>query len=206
VDYVGLTREPAWKALVSEIAGTDPSALATREERLAYWINVYNIFAIDLIVKNYPVKSIKDVGSFFRPVWRRDAGTIAGRAYTLDEIEHDILRPMGEPRIHAAIVCASVSCPNLRREPFEAKRLSAQLDDSLRAWLARPEKGLRVVEDDGILWLSPIFKWFDEDFESDGGVVAFVTPYAPKEARRWLTIREGNVELEYFDYDWGLNE
>lgn len=206
VDYRGLAKEPGWKTLVSELGRTDPATLRTRDERLAYWINVYNVFAIDLILQNYPLESIKDIGSFFRPVWGHDAGTIGGRVYSLGEIEHEIIQPMGEARIHAAIVCASISCPNLRREPFEATRLSAQLDDSLRAWLARPEKGLRVEAERGVLRLSPIFDWFEEDFESQGGVLAVVTAYAPDDARRWLMGRKGDVELEYFDYDWALNE
>jgi len=206
VDYRGLAKEAGWKTLVAELAATDPTRLQTRDERLAYWINVYNVFAIDLVLQSYPLESIKDIGSFFRPVWGRDAGTIGGKAYALGEIEDEIIRPMGEARIHAAIVCASVSCPNLRREPFEAARLSAQLDDSLRAWLARPEKGLRLDAERGVLWLSPIFEWFEEDFESQGGVLAFVTAYAPGEARRQLMERQADVALEYFDYDWGLNE
>jgi hypothetical protein len=206
VDYRGLGAEPAWKALIAEVGRTDPNALRSRDERLVYWINVYNIFAIDLILAHYPVASIRDIGSFFRPVWKRDAGRIGGRAYSLNEIEHEILRPMGEPRIHAAIVCASISCPDLRREPFDGKRLHAQLDDSLRAWLARPEKGLRVDAKRGVLWLSPVFDWFEDDFESQGGVIASITPHAPDAARRWLMEREVPPEVEYFDYDWSLNE
>jgi hypothetical protein len=88
--------------------------------------------------RHYPIDSIRSIGSFFSPVWKKTAGEIGGRSYTLYEIEHEILRPMGEPRIHAAIVCASLSCPPLRREPYRAAELEAQLEDNVRRWLADP--------------------------------------------------------------------
>jgi len=119
VDYPGLLKEARWKQLVGQLASVDPAALETRSQRLAFWINAYNILAIDLVLGRYPVASIRDIGSFFSPVWKAEAGRIGGKARSLAEIEHEILRPLGEPRIHAAIVCASVSCPDLRREPFE---------------------------------------------------------------------------------------
>jgi hypothetical protein len=87
-------------------------------------------------VRHPGIASIRDIGSLLRPVWNREAGRVGRRARSLGEIEHEILRPLGDPRIHGAIVCASVSCPPLRREPFAAARLDAQLDDQMRRWLA----------------------------------------------------------------------
>jgi len=207
VDYRALRSEPRWARLIGALRSRDPGDLASRDARLAFWINAYNIFAIDLVLQNYPVSSIRDVGSFIRPVWGRHAGEIGGRAYTLGEIEHEILRPLGDPRIHGAIVCASISCPDLLREPYVTSRISAQLDRSMQSWLAHSDKGFRLDEQKRIIHLSPIFDWFEEDFESQGGVLAFLTVYAPPEKRRWLSSHSRpEVTLEYMDYDWGLNE
>lgn len=205
VDYAGLRREPEWKSLIAELAAVDPAALTERDAILAFWINTYNIFAIDLIVRNPPVESIKDLGSFFSPVWKKEAGRLAGRPYTLDEIEHGILRKLGEPRIHGAIVCASISCPNLRREPYVAARIDAQLADNMRAWLARPEKGLAIDRATNSVRISPIFDWFEADFAVRGGVMAVVTRYAPASDRAWLVEHGAGARVGYFEYDWRLN-
>lgn len=206
VDYRALKRDPEWNAMLAQLGSINPQSLSSRESRLAFWINAYNVLAIDTVLRSYPVDSIKDVGSLFRPVWKREAGRIHGRGYTLDEIEHEILRPMHEPRIHAAIVCASISCPNLLREPYEADRLEDQLDDSVRAWLRRPEKGLLLDRMEDSVRLSPLFEWFEKDFGGRSGVLAFVARYADSEDGSWLRARGDGVAIEYFDYDWGLNE
>lgn len=109
--------------------------LSSREKKLAFYINSYNILALKMVVDHWPLKSIKDIGSLFRPVWGKVAGTISGKLVSLDDIENDIIRPMGEPRIHLAIVCASVSCPDLRTEPYTAKKLDSQLDEQVRLFL-----------------------------------------------------------------------
>jgi hypothetical protein len=206
VDYSRLRTDPAWKAMLAELRTVDPAGLKTREEQLAFWINTYNILAIDLVLNHYPVESIKDIGSLFRSVWKVEAGRIAGRDYSLDEIEHQIIRPMHEPRIHAAIVCASISCPNLLREPYVAERLDEQLDASFRAWLMRPEKGLLVDRVGSALRISPIFEWFEDDFGGRAEVLVFVARYAPRADAAWIREQGFDVKVDYFDYDWRLNE
>ncbi len=206
VDYAGLGASSDWKRLVDSLASVDPASLGTRRETLAFWINAYNILAIDLVVRSYPVDGIKDIGSLLFPVWKREAGRVGGEAVTLHQIEHEILRPLGDPRIHGAIVCASLSCPALRREPFTAERLDAQLDDTLRRWLADPRKGLAVDRSAGAVTLSKIFDWFDEDFADDGGTLAFAARYAPPEDRAWLEQNGARATVRYFDYDWSLND
>jgi hypothetical protein len=206
VDYAGLRAEARWPALLAGLAAAEPPPEARRAERLAFWIDAYNVLAIDVVVKHYPVASIRDVGSLLRPVWGRPAGTVGGRTVSLGEIEHEILRPMGEPRIHAAIVCASTSCPSLRREAFRGSRLDAQLEDALRAFLADPRKGSRLDARAGVLYLSPIFDWFAEDFEPFGGVRAYLAPRLPAEAARALAERGDALRLRYLDYDWALND
>ncbi len=204
VDYRALGRSDEWRQLVAELARFDPSGLTSRDEKIAFYSNAYNILAIDIVLQNYPVDSIRDIGSFFTPVWNHTAGQIGGRDVTLNEIEHEILRPMGEPRIHMAIVCASTSCPSLNREPFDPTRLDAQLDEVSAAFAANQAKGVRP-RGGNRLELSSIFKWFAEDFEELGGVIAFIEQHGPPEVRRWLADHP-NPTLVYFDYDWSLNE
>ncbi len=206
VDYAALARSPDWMRLVSNLSRSLPDRLSSREERLAYWINVYNIFAIDLVARNLPLQSIRDIGNFLKPIWVREAGRIGGRAYSLHQIEHEILRPMGDPRIHAAIACASVSCPALRREPWTAERVGVQLDEAMRSWLADPEKGLSLEPAADTVMLSRIFSWFEDDFEPVGGLAATIEKYGPPQAVEFVRERGSRVEFDYFDYDWNLND
>lgn len=209
VDYAALGRDPDWRRLVGGLAAApEPAAGAPRAERLAYWINVYNVLAIDVVVRAWPLRSIRDAGSLLRPVWKREAGRVGGRAVTLDEIEHAILRPLGDPRIHAAIVCASTSCPSLAREPFRAERVDAQLDAAARAFVADRGKGVRL-EGAG-LRLSRIFEWFGPDFASQqaqgrSGVLGFVRRHADAELAAAIDRLGDDPPLAYFDYDWSLN-
>jgi hypothetical protein len=206
VDYAALRVSADWRALVASLSASRPPPLTERSEALAFWINAYNLLAIDLVVEGKPAASIRDLGSLLRPVWKREAGRIGGKAVTLDEIEHEILRKQGEPRIHAAIVCASVSCPSLAREPFRPASLDAQLDAALRGFLADPRKGARLDAERARLTLSPIFDWFEEDFAAAGGVLGFVRPHLPEATRRSLDTQADRVELDWFDYDWALND
>jgi hypothetical protein len=205
VDYEGLRSNPHWAEILRSLETSDPSTLRTRNDRLAFWSNAYNILAIDLVVTHAPRRSIRDIGSFFSPVWKKTAGTIGGKPYSLDDIEHDIVRPMGEPRTHVALICASQSCPPLLREPWRGDDLDAQLDAQLRVWLRNPDKGLRLHRERKTLYLSSIFEWFGEDFEARGGVLDFVTAHAPEEDAAWLREHGDEVRIRYLDYDWNLN-
>jgi hypothetical protein len=206
VDYTALRSSADWQRVVASLASSDPSRLATREARLSFWINAYNVLAIDVVLAGYPLDSIKDRGGFLRPVWRIDAGRVGGRTLSLHEIEHEILRPLGDPRIHAAIVCASTSCPSLQREPFRAADVDTQLDASLRRFLADPRKGLAVDRGAQRIRLSRIFDWFAEDFGGADAVVESITPFAPERERAWLEEHGRNARVSFFDYDWRLND
>lgn len=196
VDYSRIKTDPAFARAYAHIADFPPAKLTRREERLAFYINAYNLLAIKTVVDHWPVKSIKEVGSLLSPVWKRPAGQVAGKTVTLDEIEHQVLRKLGEPRIHLAIVCASLSCPDLRSEPYTAARLDAQLDAAVRNFLTNPTKGLRV--DPGHVRVSKIFDWFEDDFRPKGGVDAFIRTY-----RRDLP--PGQAVTPDLPYDWSLN-
>ena len=170
--------------------------LANREEKLAFYINAYNILALKMVADHWPTESIKDAGGLFSPVWDKPAGMLHGKTVTLGDVEHKILRPMGEPRIHLAIVCASVSCPDLRDEPFTAARLSDQLDDQTQRFLNNQGKGLKIEEK--VILVSRIFDWFEEDFEVYGGVPAFIKRYR-------TDLPDLKIKKAGISYDWAVN-
>ena len=177
VNYTALKEDTAFTQVVKQIAEFTPGQLEGKQEKLAFYINAYNILAIKTVVENWPLESIKDVGSFLKSVWKQEAGTIGGQPVSLDEIEHEVLRPMGDPRIHMAIVCASVSCPDLRTEPFTAEKIDEQLDDQARKFLSNPQKGL-IVEGNKAR-TSKIFDWFAKDFDKAyGSVRMFIALYS----------------------------
>jgi len=204
ISYKSLQRDPGFKKVVDQLKTASLEDLKTPEEKLAFWINVYNVLAAKVVVDNYPVKSIKDVGSIFKSVWKRPAGVVAGEERTLNDVEHEILRKMGDPRIHVAIVCASVSCPDIRKEAYIAERLDEQLDDQMRKFLENSGKGLKLDAKKKRIYLSSIFKWFKEDFDPKGGVISFISQYvSPSRKKNFLAFRKN---LKYLDYDWDLNK
>lgn len=205
VNYRSLKTSPDWKRLAAQVRAAKPSRLA-RNDELAYWINAYNILTIDLILEHYPVESIRELGSFFSPVWDKTVATIEGREISLGFIEHEILRKLDEPRIHAAIVCASTSCPPLARTPFRSDTLDANLTAAMRAWLESPKKGIAIDRANRRVRLSPIFDWFEEDFASRGGVLTAITAYVSSEDAEWLRTVGPSAQIRYFDYDWTLND
>ncbi|MFP8882132.1 MAG: DUF547 domain-containing protein [Myxococcota bacterium] len=205
VDYRGLRMSADWSKLVESLEASELSRLRSTAQKKAFWINAYNILAIDRVVHGEPEHSIRDLGSLFRSVWKQPAGTIDGRPVTLHQIEHEIRRPMGDPRIHAAIVCASTSCPSLLREPWTAEQLEDQFDRSLRRWLADPDKGVSIDRASNTVRLSRIFKWFRGDFDPSGGVTHFVAGYLTESDARWLRAHADTVDIDYLDYDWTLN-
>lgn len=195
VDYAALKADPRFAAVVEMVQAWPLAQLATPQERLAFHINAYNILALQTVAAHWPLDSIKDVGHLLKPVWKRPAGKLDGQTVSLDDIEHGILRKLGEPRMHLAIVCASVSCPDLRAEPYTAARLDAQLDDQATKFLANDGKGLRL--DGDTAHVSKIFDWFGGDFDQVGGVDAFL--------RKYHALPEG-VDLQAdIDYDWSVN-
>jgi len=196
VDYPAIRHDPRFGDAIRQIAGFHLQQLRSREERMSFYINAYNLLAIKIVTDHWPVDSIKDAGSLFTTVWKKPAGTVGGQAVTLDQIEHHILRPMGDPRIHMAIVCASVSCPDLRPEAYTAAHLDAQLNDQARRFLANPGKGLRL--ESRHIRLSRIFNWFETDFRVYGGVRQFILKF-----RADLPT---NYEIEPdLHYNWSLN-
>jgi hypothetical protein len=195
VDYSALKKSGQLEAAYQVIKAFPATMLASKEEKLAFYINTYNILALKMVLDHWPVDSIKDVGNLLSPVWKKTAGVIGGQEVSLDAIENEVLRPMGEPRIHFAIVCASVSCPDLRTEPYTSEKLNAQLDDQAKSFLNNAKKGLN---DDGkVIHVSKIFDWFGKDFKAAGGVEAFI-----RQHHNGLSKAPIQADIEY---DWDIN-
>jgi len=206
VDYAALRADHAaldrYRAQLAAVA-----LPADRPAKLALFINAYNAQTLALVINTlpadpavWPTWSIKDAGSTFTSVWKAYSFVIAGRRYTLDELEHTVLRPLGEPRIHVAINCASKSCPPLAAQPYLVATLDAQLEATARAFAADPYH-LRLEK--GVLRINPILDWFGEDFTANGGVRAFLSARVP--TGPIADYLAGSKPLKFFDYDWKLN-
>ncbi|OGW87484.1 MAG: hypothetical protein A3A81_03885 [Omnitrophica bacterium RIFCSPLOWO2_01_FULL_45_10b] len=184
----------------------------TKNQKIAFWLNAYNVGAILSVVQFYPLKKGLSWKALAFPensiqqipdVWDRPVFVMLGEKTSLGGIEHEILRKQfKEPRIHFALVCASIGCPVLREEPYSAELLDQQLDDQVRQFLTTPEK-FRYDKTKNILYLSPIFKWFRKDFEQTGGIVQFIKKYVPESIVGAIS---GNSKIEWLSYDWSLNE
>jgi hypothetical protein len=198
------------KGYVLGLAALKPSQMR-REEAFAYWANLYNAITLQVILENYPVKSIKDIKStgtslfdvkaFFGP-WRTKRVTVEGKELSLDDIEHSIMRPtFKDPRVHYAVNCASIGCPNLKRTPWSAETLEADLEAGAKAFVNHP-RGV-TANADGSLTVSSIYTWFKEDFGgSDDGVIAHLRRYAGPELAETL---KGSPRISGNEYDWSLN-
>ena len=177
----------------------------TKPQKIAFLLNAYNAFTIKLILDNYPVASIRKIGGLFTKPWAIEFFSLLGGAIkALDPIEHKWLRPIYKDyRIHAAVNCASVSCPPLRHEAYSGTRLEAQLNEQMTLWLADATRN-RYDSATGAFHLSKIFDWYASDFDEwGGGVRAVVTKFGPEAAK---TAYAKKVDVDFLDYDWDLNE
>jgi len=205
VDYQAMKKtESRLDEYLAILDATDPEQLP-EVERLAFYINAYNAYTVKLILVNFedgkPVKSIRDIGGFFSGPWDIKLCRIGGKVYTLDNIEHDIIRPtFKEPRVHFAVNCASQSCPPLISEAYVGSRLEDQLQANTIAFINNAEFN-RL--DGSTLYVSKIFKWFSEDFNDD--VVSFFRKYAQGDLQSSLPEGGSDISVKYLDYDWSLN-
>ena len=215
VDYKGFAADrEALSAMLARWSTVTPAAFAafTRPQQMAFLINAYNGFTVELILTQYPnLKSIKDLGSVIQSPWKKKFFRLLGEDRHLDWIEHEQLRPKYKDwRVHAGVNCASIGCPALRPEAFTAASLDAQLDDGMARFMSDRTRN-RYVE--GRAELNEIFKWFIEDFQQGHRGIRkladLVLRYAdelgvPMTDRQ--PIRNGEVRVRYLDYDWSLND
>jgi hypothetical protein len=190
---------------IGSLAATTVTQLS-RPEQMAYWINLYNALTVQVILDHYPVDSIREINLsralFARGPWQAKLVIIEGEEVSLDDIEHRILRPIWrDPRIHYAVNCASIGCPDLQPEAFTASRLEEMLNAAAAAYVNHP-RGVSLAGNR--LTLSSIYDWFDEDFGgNEEGVIEHLTRYAEPGLARALRSFSGRIR---YDYDWSLNE
>ena len=204
MDYKGFIREkPKLESYLKLLSENAPDRSKwSKNEQLAYWINVYNAYTVKLIVDFYPTKSIRDLGPrikipLIKDVWHYKFFKIAGVDMSLDEVEHSILRKeFEEPRIHFAINCASVSCPPLLNEAFVASNLENQLMRVTTTFVNDPSRNKISSQS---AQLSSIFSWFKGDFTKKGTLIEFLNRYSKVKI-------SPNARISFLDYNWNLNE
>ena len=204
VNYAGLKSDPGTlESYLDLLAVKAPSDKATFRTGLAFWINAYNALTIKGVLDHYPTTSVRKI-KLFGGFFSRIKFQVGGRSYTLDNIEHDIIRyEFGDPRIHFALVCASIGCPILENRAFVSETLEKQLDNATAKFINNPEK-VRLDRENGVLYLSQIFEWYAEDFEdTHNSVIDFIANYLPETDAAFLKREE--VQLQYLEYDWRLN-
>lgn len=217
IDYTGIQKQRAeLQDYLARLADVEPQQFSAwpEPERLAFLINAYNAWTVELILDEYPdIESIRDIGGWFGSPWKQAIAPLLGKKRTLDEIEHDMIRGSGEfdePRIHFAVNCASIGCPALRNEAYIADDLEEQLEAQTQAFLGDPS---RNAWRDDALYVSPIFKWYREDFEAGWrGTHSLAEFLARYDAALGLSqdqkqaLLDGKATIRYTDYDWRLND
>lgn len=203
VDYDGLKEERAvLKNYLSLLSKNPPKATWSEHEKLAFWINAYNAFTLDLILTHHPVESIRDIGPLIRipfisSAWDINFIQIGDQMYDLNELEHGIIRKQfEEPRIHFALVCAAKSCPKLLKGAYLPEKLESQLTQATVDFLADPTKNEFKSPEE--IALSKIFSWYGGDFTSQGSLIGFLNAYGP-------TSLTEEAKITWKAYDWSLN-
>ena len=198
VDYARWKADAGDRARLSRDLGglSRPGGPPGDREKIAILINAYNAFIIETVLDHEPVEGIRSIPAAFTSETHR----FGGESYSLDEIEHTAVRLGGYP-VHAAMVCASKSCPPLDRRAFRAEDLSEHEDERMRAWMARADL-YQFDPDHNVARLPRYYDWYRADFEA-AGIPAVLSRFAPPRYREWL--RAGKFRMEYLPYDWRLN-
>jgi len=210
VDYAGLAGagRPGLEAFMNTLATTDPSGWS-EPRQIAFWINAYNAATVYQVVERYPLDSVRDVGAlfgllggFFKQPYR-----IANEDRSVDNIEHDILRPtFNDARIHWTLVCASFGCPRLLRRPYVAADLEPLLTEVSFEFVANP-RALQIDDASKTLHVTSYFDWYGGDFEAEAGdIIDYILRYAPDEAAAWIRANHDAMRVRFMDYDWTLND
>jgi hypothetical protein len=204
VNYKGLGKERSkLKSYLKIIESNPPQKSWSKDEKLAYWINAYNAFTLELILNNYPVKSIKDIGAtikipFVNTPWDIKFIHIGDEEYDLNNLEHGIIRKeFNEPRIHFALVCAAVSCPKLQNRAYLPEKLDEQLTKAAKEFLSNTMKN--EFESADRASLSKLFNWYGGDFTKEMNLIEYINQYSKIKLNK-------QAEIDWMDYDWALNE
>lgn len=210
VNYQGLQRSTADRQMLQQylqsLSTVNPNQKASRQGQLAYWINAYNAVTVEGILQKYPTTSIRNhtaklVGY---NIWHDLKLHVGGQAYSLDFMEHKILRKMNEPRIHFAIVCASIGCPRLLNEAYTAQQLEQQLDTNTKDFFARSQN-FRYDAASRRFYISAILDWFGSDFgATKSDQLRTISPWLPTRAAQQAAA-SNSVSMKVLDYNWQLN-
>lgn len=214
VDYDGIAanREALQAYLDSLSAVTQPEFNTfSRNEKLAFLINAYNAFTVELILLENQPDSIRDIGNIFSSPWDKAFFSLLGESRTLDELEHELIRgnpTLMDPRIHFAVNCASIGCPALRASAYTGVQLDAQLEDGTRQFLSDKQRN-RYNDERDALEVSKIFDWYEDDFEDAAGSLShYLLQYSDTlgiPANRQKALDDGDMEVQFLPYDWSLN-
>lgn len=211
VDYDSLARDMRLGTYLTGLATVDPASLATEAERLAFWINAYNAYTLQVVLDHGTPTSIRDIVARGRDgrngnAWQTPVVRVGDRRYTLDEVEHDVIRErFDEPRVHFALICAARGCPPLRSEAYTGPRLDEQLESQGLKFLHGSAKGCRVDPSTATVWVSEIFEWYKADFgEDDAALGRFIAHYLPDSMERRV-LERGRFQLRVLPFDWTLN-
>jgi hypothetical protein len=212
VDYDAFARAPEFPRYLAALAAARPEALPEKE-RLALWINAYNAYTIQLINTHGERESIRNINKTLgvfagKGPWQEPIATVGGRTYTLDHVEHEIVRKQfKEPRIHFALVCAAIGCPPLRAEAYTGARLEQQLDEQAREFVLRAPEKNRVDVAGKTVYVSPIFvDWYRADFGgTDAAIGRYLAAYYPAGSPERRLLESGGFRLVTTDYSWLLN-
>eukprot|EP00527_Entomoneis_sp_CCMP2396_P009250 CAMPEP_0198138240 /NCGR_PEP_ID=MMETSP1443-20131203/1656_1 /TAXON_ID=186043 /ORGANISM="Entomoneis sp., Strain CCMP2396" /LENGTH=292 /DNA_ID=CAMNT_0043799935 /DNA_START=140 /DNA_END=1018 /DNA_ORIENTATION=+ len=209
LDYDAISKDEKFEKYLTQLKEAKVEALP-QPEQLAFWMNAYNALCVSLLLKNadrvqgsdgkYSINNLSENGS---PVWDREAGVIGGQPFSLNDVEHKELRgKWNEPALHGCIVCASGSCPNIRKEAFVGSKVREQMDDQIRSWMKNDTKGLKL--EGRKLYLSRIFLWFGDDFGGWEGLRQWLPQYIEDEEVK-SRIQKDDVAVRFFDYNWETN-
>ncbi len=197
VNYKAFKQDEAkLNTYISYLEKTTPSSSWSHNKQKAFWINAYNAYTIKKILEKYPLKSITDIKEGGKTAWKIPFVKVGGKTYTLDHIEHQILRKkLFDPRIHVGVNCASGSCPKLGNMAFTEKNIDSSLDKLMKDFVNDPTRN-KLSEKK--LQISSIFQWFKEDFTKNGSVVQYIKKYTD-------TPIKDKARISYLTYDWSLN-
>lgn len=216
VNYAAMAEDrQRLQSYLGQLAAIDRATFEAwdEDEQLAFLINTYNAWTVELILSEYPLDSIRDIGLLPGSAWRRNIVSLFGEQVSLDDVEHGMIRGWGrynEPRIHFAVNCAAIGCPSLRAEAYEGHRLQQQLENNTQLFLADRQ---RNYLDGDTIYISRIFDWYEEDFEQGWGEVNSVQEFLSQyggalglSSEERAALLSGEIRLRYLRYDWGLND
>ena len=197
VDYKSFKADEAkLDTYISYLEKTTPASSWSENKQKAFWINAYNAYTIKLILENYPLKSIMDIKQDGKTAWKISFAKVGGKTYTLDHIEHEILRKnLFDPRIHVGVNCASGSCPKLGNTAFTEDNVHANLEELMKEFINDSSRN-KITNNK--VQISSIFDWFKEDFTKNGSVIDYLNKYSTTEIN-------ADAKISYLKYDWSLN-